>query len=136
MKPRKPINKISRKRLARDFNNRVPYSTIGRSSKGLRIPDFESGNLGSNPSLPAKSIPKVSVKQRAKQQKLNEIRHRWWIERERVCGICSLGITAFEDYVLDHIKPRGMGGGTRDDSEANLQPTHWRCNALKGSRRL
>jgi len=42
----------------------------------------------------------------------------------------------FEDYVLDHIEPRGMSGGKRDDSESNLQPAHWWCNSLKGAKRI
>ena len=133
MKPRKPINRISKKRLAKEFNNKLPFSTVGRSPIG-KMTDFDSVELGSTPRRP--SIPKISAKQIERQQKLNEKRFRWWIERPRVCGICGLGIQTFEEYVLDHIKPRGMGGGFRDDSDSNLQPAHFICNSLKGSRRI
>src|SRR5271166_1950859 len=43
---------------------------------------------------------------------------------------------SFEDFEPDHIKPRGMGGGSRDDRPKNLQPSHRWCNFYKGSKRL
>ena len=134
LKQRKPINKISKKRLEREFHGKIPYSTVGRSSIG-KITDFESVELGSTPRRPAKPIIKVSTKQAAKQANLNKIRIRWWDEGRRECGICHCPISSFNDYVLDHRKPRGMGGGKRDDSEENLQPAHYLCNLEKGSKR-
>ncbi len=134
MKPRKPINKISKKRLEREFHGKIPYSTVGRSYIGKIISGFEPEELGSTPRRPA--IRKVSAKQAARQANLNKIRIRWWNEGRHECGICHYKINSFDDYVLDHRKPRGMGGGKRDDSEENLQPAHFWCNTEKGSRRI
>jgi len=88
---------------------------------------------------PRKPIPKISKKQIARQKILNEIRHRWWNEGKRTCGICKKEITDFNNYILDHILPRKMGRSANicgTDSESNLQPSHgYPCNTLKGSRR-
>lgn len=53
-----------------------------------------------------------------------------------VCRICFLQILEYEDFEPDHIVPRGMGGGTRDDRPNNIQPSHRWCNREKGSRRI
>ena len=52
-----------------------------------------------------------------------------------VCALCQEPILSFEDFEPDHIIPRGMGGGSRDDRPANLQPSHRWCNREKGSKR-
>jgi 5-methylcytosine-specific restriction endonuclease McrA len=64
------------------------------------------------------------------------LKEKLWAERERVCGICGRTIFFREDVELDHIIPRGMGGGTRDDRTENLQLSHRWCNREKGSRRI
>ena len=61
MKPRRPINKISKKRLEREFHGKMPYSTVGRSSIG-KMTDFESVERGSTPRRPAKQSRLVAVK--------------------------------------------------------------------------
>ena len=58
-----------------------------------------------------------------------------WESREHVCGICGEPIFFVDDYELDHIAPRGMGGGKRDDRAFNLQLSHRWCNREKGSKR-
>lgn len=63
-------------------------------------------------------------------------RQMWQEGRGRLkCGICGKGILRYADLEPDHRKPRGMGGGFRDDSPANLAPSHRLCNREKGSRR-
>ena len=53
------------------------------------------------------------------------------------CGICQKVINHYENYEPDHIQPRGMGGGKRDDSPSNIQPSHSWCNRfVKGSKRV
>ncbi len=63
-------------------------------------------------------------------------RKRLWDERPHVCEICEFGIAEIEDMELDHETPKGLGGGTRDDSDANQRLTHVWCNRKKGSKRL
>jgi len=53
-----------------------------------------------------------------------------------LCGICALSIYNYWDFEPDHIQPRGMGGGKRDDSPSNIQASHKICNREKGSRRI
>lgn len=59
----------------------------------------------------------------------------WEANPQPSCSICGKLIKRFSDFTLDHEKPRGMGGGFRDDSAGNVSPAHWRCNSDKGSRR-
>ena len=40
------------------------------------------------------------------------------------------GINSRYGWVIDHIKPKRLGG---EDSIENLQPLHWRNNVSKGS---
>jgi len=47
------------------------------------------------------------------------------------CGICHQLIGFLSDFEPDHIKPRGMGGGFRDDKPENIQPSHRWCNREK-----
>lgn len=64
----------------------------------------------------------------------HERRHIAWVLQEGRCAICGR-IIAFRNAVTDHVAPRGMNGGRRDDRQANLQATCWECNSEKGSRR-
>lgn len=57
-----------------------------------------------------------------------------WVTQGHLCAICSRFLR-YRDAVTDHIIPRGHGGGTRDDRQANLRATCWSCNDEKGSRR-
>jgi 5-methylcytosine-specific restriction endonuclease McrA len=57
-----------------------------------------------------------------------------WAMRFGFCAICEKPVP-LEEATVDHILPRGMGGGKRDDRLGNLQPAHWKCNVQKGSRR-
>lgn len=64
-----------------------------------------------------------------------DLRHSAAYEREHgICGICG-EFVSWEDSVADHILPKGLGGGTHDDREGNLQPSHYMCNSEKGSKR-
>lgn len=49
------------------------------------------------------------------------------------CHICGFPVWRYEDFEPDHVIPRGLGGGTRDDRF--LKPSHRWCNRDKGSRR-
>ena len=40
------------------------------------------------------------------------------------CAICKRLFTDYEDVVPDHIQPRGLGGGKRDDHPHNIQAVH------------
>lgn len=58
-----------------------------------------------------------------------------WEEQKGICAICHMALP-WESAFTDHISPRGMGGGSRDDSLKNIQAVHGLCNVLKGSRRV
>jgi 5-methylcytosine-specific restriction endonuclease McrA len=61
-------------------------------------------------------------------------RKRWaWEDQKHICAICHKPLT-WADTTADHIQPRGMGGGRRDDSQKNLAAVHWKCNAERGSK--
>src|ERR1700744_2818304 len=57
-----------------------------------------------------------------------------WERDHHLCGICQRYVCLLE-AVWDHIKPRGMGGGFRDDRLENIQAVHPVWNGLKGSQR-
>lgn len=63
------------------------------------------------------------------------LRIKWFATGNRTCHICKEFIQRFEDLVADHVKPRGMGGGKRQDGKGNLKPAHSWCNMEKGSKR-
>lgn len=110
MKPRKPISRISKKRLEREFGNKLPSSTIKKTYKRVK---------------------QITQHQRDRLAALKVIRDRWWSEGRRMCGICHKPILTREEYTLDHIEP----GHGKSDHESNLQPAHGHCNLAKGSRR-
>ena len=58
-----------------------------------------------------------------------------WNLQKGICTICHERLP-WEQATTDHVKPRKMGGGERDDREENLAAVHWQCNSLKGSRRI
>ena len=45
------------------------------------------------------------------------------------CPCCHKAITTQEDFTIDHIIPRALGG---TDEIENLQPMHKKCNSHKG----
>lgn len=47
-----------------------------------------------------------------------------------ICPACNKPITDVQDFSMDHIFPRTMGGG---NNLGNLQPMHKSCNEHKGS---
>ncbi len=50
------------------------------------------------------------------------------------CPWCLLKLE-WNDSSVDHIKPRQMGGGGRDDRQENIRAVHPMCNSERGSRR-
>lgn len=67
-----------------------------------------------------------------------ELRRRKTIliaQQKNRCALCGELFDDFRDVEVDHILPRGMGGGRRDDSWGNIQAVHARCNFEKGSKR-
>lgn len=66
-----------------------------------------------------------------------EYAHRRWVAwkaQKFRCALCHRPLR-FEEATSDHIRPRKMGAGERDDRQANIQAVCTRCNGLKGSRR-
>ncbi len=56
-----------------------------------------------------------------------------WEDQKHLCSICHKPL-AWADSTVDHIKTRGMGGGSRDDRQANIAAAHALCNSQRGSR--
>jgi len=76
----------------------------------------------------------IDLSKRQGREMRDTITAKAWSRAEGICGICGHYVCLL-DAVGDHIKPRGMGGATRDDSETNIQAVHPECNSLKGSQR-
>ena len=57
-----------------------------------------------------------------------------WEEQKGICAICKQKLN-WADTTVDHITPRGMGGGSRDDRLEKIAAAHWACNADRGSKR-
>ena len=79
---------------------------------------------------------RVVLSKYAAKKKRDEVLLRIREGRLVICAICLKPIWKEEDLEMDHKVPRGMGGGKRDDSSANLRPSHCACNREKGSRRV
>lgn len=58
-----------------------------------------------------------------------------WEDQGKTCKICGKKLN-WSDSFVDHIRPRGMGSGFRDDRQPNIAAVHWACNSAKGSRRI
>jgi len=67
---------------------------------------------------------------------LRKILNRKIVEQDTKCGICRRRFTDYDEIVPDHIQPKGLGGGRRDDHPDNIQAVHRRCNLKKGSKHL
>ena len=57
-----------------------------------------------------------------------------WDSQDGDCAICQLPLKRSE-ATWDHIAPRRMGGGFRDDRQFNIAAVHGRCNGERGSKR-
>lgn len=57
-------------------------------------------------------------------------------EQGMKCGICRQPFTDCSEIVPDHIEPKGMGSGRKDDHPDNIQAAHRKCNLEKGSKRM
>lgn len=54
-----------------------------------------------------------------------------WAKSDGLCGICAGPLSDSEVWHIDHIAPISRGG---DDTLANVQAAHARCNLSKGNR--
>lgn len=59
------------------------------------------------------------------------LRSEVWAKTDGLCGICFGELDPVEGWQIDHIVPLSRGG---DDTLANTQPAHARCNQSKGNR--
>jgi hypothetical protein len=66
---------------------------------------------------------------------MRKILDRKIVEQKRLCAICKVAFTNYNDIVPDHIDPRGRGGSRKDDHPENIQAVHLWCNGEKGSTR-
>lgn len=57
-------------------------------------------------------------------------------EQQNVCPLCGKEFSDMREVGPDHVLPRGMNAGKRDDHPDNIQATHNLCNLAKGSKRL
>ena len=67
---------------------------------------------------------------------MRKVLDRKIVEQNRMCAICHIEFTEYNDIVPDHKNPKGMGGAWRDDHPDNIQAAHWWCNEEKGSTRI
>lgn len=58
-----------------------------------------------------------------------------WEAQGRLCSICHKPLT-WADSTVDHVNPRGMGGGKIDDRQENIAAAHALCNSQKGGKRI
>ena len=58
-----------------------------------------------------------------------------WMRQKGLCALCGLPVV-LEEATADHKTPRGMGGGSRNDAQENIQAAHLVCNSERGSKRL
>ena len=56
-----------------------------------------------------------------------------WEDQGKLCSICHKPLNWY-DSTVDHIKVRGMGGGSRDDRQGNIAAAHALCNSQRGSK--
>ena len=66
---------------------------------------------------------------------MKRLLNRKIVSQNGKCGICKRSFSDYSEIVPDHIHPRGLGGGKRDDHPDNIQAVHRSCNFNKGSRR-
>jgi len=63
---------------------------------------------------------------------MRKLLNRKIVEQDKICAICHFEFTDYNDAVLDHENPKGMGGAWRDDHPSNVRAVHWWCNSEKG----
>lgn len=56
------------------------------------------------------------------------LRAQVYSEQGRRCARCSTVILALGNMELNHIRHRKMGGGSRDDSRANVEGLCFKCH--------
>lgn len=54
-----------------------------------------------------------------------------WDKTDGHCVYCGKALHPFDDFTIDHLKPKAKGG---DDSWDNLVPACMKCNGKKGDR--
>jgi hypothetical protein len=69
---------------------------------------------------------------RAGQDRKNATIAQAWAEQEGICPICGKYVCLLE-ATWDHIIPRRMGAGFRDDRRKNIRAVHYVCNGERGS---
>lgn len=90
-------------------------------------------NRYAKPAKPIKRVGKVA-------SKWIEYRAQWFVEHQPdkngyyICGICKKPVH-IDETVLDHIKPKS-GNPELRFVDSNIQPAHWICNSVKGSKRV
>jgi 5-methylcytosine-specific restriction endonuclease McrA len=58
-----------------------------------------------------------------------------WTGQHERCALCHRRIP-FRQATTDHIEPRRMGGGFRNDAQQAIQVACYQCNGERGSRRI
>jgi 5-methylcytosine-specific restriction endonuclease McrA len=58
-----------------------------------------------------------------------------WESQGKCCALCGKRLR-LSYATIDHILPRGMGGGMRNDAQGAIQCVCHSCNIEKGSQRL
>lgn len=66
---------------------------------------------------------------------MKKVLNRKITAQDGICAVCNERMTTYSEVAPDHIKPKGLGGGRRDDRPDNIQATHEWCNNEKGSKR-
>lgn len=86
-----------------------------------------------------RQIPDETVPRGYRELRSNSAMKRLLVKKVKdqhgLCGICHQEFLDISEVVPDHIEPRGMGAGRRDDHPENIQAAHSSCNLEKGSRR-
>ncbi len=68
-------------------------------------------------------------------QELRRRKHEL-LSQGQTCMYCSEPWGEYNDVVLAHREPKGMGGARHDDHRSNLGLAHSRCNLQNGSKRI
>ena len=128
MKPRKPLPR-STKPIAR--------SPIKRAAKPRSKPDgppryYEAPKPAVKVYRDGREVCSETTAGKAEYVRRRRVA---WEDQKGICSICHLPVS-WEEATSDHKNPRGMGGGSRDDRQENINAVHYRCNSEKGSRRV
>ena len=117
--------RISQKRLREEFGGRMPFSTVKPKPQQKEAVRQIADRTGQHPrgfrEIRSPEEMKILVERKRREQKGK-------------CGICGLRLLRGQ-ATPDHVEPRRMGGGFRDDHPDNIQAVHGWCNQEKGSKR-